>query len=93
MLAGAGRKQVWDYRRPYPICRASFSQVPAGTDLGMNLDRGETLLDLADQLRCGPTIVLGDEALEFDEILFGAFGQAEASRPFNRSSPLRMMRS
>ena len=67
--------------------------VPAGTDLGMTLDRGETLLDLADRRRCGPTIVPGDEAPDFDEILFGTFGQAEASRSFNRSSPLRMMRS
>ncbi len=67
--------------------------LAARADLRMRLDRREMPLDLADQLRGGPAIVLGDEAPDVDEILFGAVGYAQASRTANCSSPLRMMRS
>ena len=45
----------------------------------MRLDSRERPLVLADQLRCGPAIVLGDETPDVDEILLGAVGYAQAS--------------
>ena len=54
--------------------QARGQAVPARTDLRMILDGLEALLDLADQLRCRRAIVVGDEAPDLDEILFGAFG-------------------
>ena len=67
--------------------------LAARANLRMRLDRREMPFDLADQLRGGPAIVLGDEAPDVDEILLGAVGYAQASRIANCSSPLRMMRS
>ncbi len=54
--------------RPQPRTQT----LAARADLGMRQDSRETLLDIADQLRCGPAIVLGDEGPEVDEILLGA---------------------
>ena len=68
--------------------------IPTWSDLRMVLDGLEASLDLPDQLRCRCTVVGGDEAPDFDQVLFGALGQSElAARRCNRSSPRRMIRS
>jgi len=54
--------------------------VPARADLRMLPNGVEAILDLANQLRRGLAVVLGDEAPDLDKILFGAFGRPEASR-------------
>jgi hypothetical protein len=74
--------------------QACGQSIPTWSNLRMVLDGLEARLNLPDQLRCRCTVVGGDEAPDFDQVLFGALGQSElAARRCNRSSPRRMIRS
>ena len=55
---------------PQPLGQA----ITPRADLGVQLHSREALLDLADQLRRRPAVVLGDEAPDVDKILLSALG-------------------